>query len=317
MLNRRPALTLLESAGIFLFLAISYLAVDMFSGVFAVFYPEFALNNTLLFSLIANLFIYVPVIVYVLCARVDTKQVLRFNKIAIKHILLVIGITLTVYIIVHLVAILWTSLLAATGANLENDLISVLIENSPAWLIVLSIVVAAPIFEELSFRGAILSGYAAAKRTGAACIVTGLMFGLFHANLPQLLPAGVLGFFLAYIVLKTGSIFAGLIFHALNNLLAYTMVLDDYVLGLPWTLSLMPSTETPEGIGYYVVYQLVLSVVAGILLGFLIRALKKTAVPQNPPVSGTPGGKKYLIPLFIGIVVVLVRTALVAVVLYY
>ena len=83
----------------------------------------------------------------------------------------------------------------------------------------------APIFEELLFRGVMLSHH---MKYGAwsACLITALYFGFFHGNLQQLLYTPVLGVIMAMVVLKTGSLISSIIMHAMVNLISVLQVLS-------------------------------------------------------------------------------------------
>lgn len=79
-------------------------------------------------------------------------------------------------------------------------------------------VICAPIMEELIFRKLIV------ERTvrygqGAAILVSGLMFGLFHGNLNQFAYAFTLGMFFAFIYAKTGKIQYTIGIHMIINLM--------------------------------------------------------------------------------------------------
>jgi sodium transport system permease protein len=86
----------------------------------------------------------------------------------------------------------------------------------PIWQVWLLMAVTPALCEETLFRGVILSGL---RRLGMwpALLISGLLFGLAHASIYRLLPTFFLGVVLGYAVWKTGSLWAGVIGHALNN----------------------------------------------------------------------------------------------------
>lgn len=90
------------------------------------------------------------------------------------------------------------------------------------WQVWLLIAITPAICEETLFRGLILSGF---RRLGKwpAILATGLLFGLAHSSIYRLLPTLFLGIIFGYAVWRTGSIFAGILCHALNNGLMATM----------------------------------------------------------------------------------------------
>jgi CAAX protease family protein len=87
---------------------------------------------------------------------------------------------------------------------------------------VLLIVIAAPISEEVCFRGMLFGGLRERLPRLAAALISGLVFGALHATtglstVPILLG---FGFILALLYEKTGSIVPGILLHMLNNSVA-------------------------------------------------------------------------------------------------
>lgn len=87
---------------------------------------------------------------------------------------------------------------------------------------VLLIVVAAPISEEVCFRGMLFGGLRERLPRLAAALISALIFGGLHATtgisaVPALI---VFGFVLALLYEKTGSIWPGILLHMLNNSVA-------------------------------------------------------------------------------------------------
>jgi membrane protease YdiL (CAAX protease family) len=87
---------------------------------------------------------------------------------------------------------------------------------------ILLIVIAAPISEEVCFRGFLFGGLRERLPRLAAALISGLVFGGLHATtgvsaVPLLM---VFGFILALLYEKTGSIWPGILLHMLNNSVA-------------------------------------------------------------------------------------------------
>lgn len=93
-----------------------------------------------------------------------------------------------------------------------------------AYMIV-AIVVVVPIFEELICRGIILESVRRKWGAWAGCGASALIFGLMHVQPPLIINAVAMGLILGYIYLRTGSIFAPIILHSINNLLAYIFII--------------------------------------------------------------------------------------------
>ena len=90
------------------------------------------------------------------------------------------------------------------------------------------IVVAAPLSEEIFFRGFIFGGLRRRLSFPLAAVISALIFGLFHYTgpgsigvVPQL---AFLGFALAWVYEETGSIYPTVAIHAINNGLAFALL---------------------------------------------------------------------------------------------
>lgn len=106
------------------------------------------------------------------------------------------------------------------------------------------------ICEELMFRGYLQRQVE--RRLGVvwSIVLVGLVFGLFHLRPTQVLPLATLGVYLGFSVWVTGSLWAGVLIHLLNNGLA--VIVSDYVsrnpdvdavalesLAVPWYLAIV------------------------------------------------------------------------------
>jgi membrane protease YdiL (CAAX protease family) len=87
---------------------------------------------------------------------------------------------------------------------------------------ILLIVIAAPISEEICFRGLLFGGLRNHMPRLAAALLGGLIFGGLHAltGLSAVPPLIAFGFILCLLYEKTGSIVPGIILHMLNNSVA-------------------------------------------------------------------------------------------------
>jgi membrane protease YdiL (CAAX protease family) len=87
---------------------------------------------------------------------------------------------------------------------------------------VLLIVVAAPVTEEICFRGMLFGGLREKLPRIVAALICGLIFGALHAvtGISAVPPLVVFGFLLALLYERTGSIVPGMLLHMLNNIVA-------------------------------------------------------------------------------------------------
>jgi membrane protease YdiL (CAAX protease family) len=133
----------------------------------------------------------------------------RFRPSAVKWMFAAIGAYL-------LFAIAYT---AIVGQPEQKDIAE---EFGTVPVQVLLIVIAAPISEEVCFRGMLFGGLRERWPRVAAALLSGLIFGALHAftGLSAVPPLIAFGFILALLYEKTGSIVPGILLHMLNNSVA-------------------------------------------------------------------------------------------------
>ncbi|HPU96349.1 MAG TPA: ABC transporter permease subunit/CPBP intramembrane protease [Candidatus Hydrogenedentes bacterium] len=90
---------------------------------------------------------------------------------------------------------------------------------SYVWLF-LVVALSPALCEEVLFRGVLLRGFAGRFPAWAAVLLVSFLFGLFHLSIFRFLPTALLGIPLAYIALRSGSVFPAMLAHALVNALA-------------------------------------------------------------------------------------------------
>lgn len=105
-----------------------------------------------------------------------------------------------------------------------NDLYS-FIGESPLWLEILSVVVLAPIVEELVFRGCIHSRLRRSMKPLTAAIISAFIFGIAHGHLISATYAFILGLVLTYLYEKYNSVIVSIIFHMAFNASNYIPIM--------------------------------------------------------------------------------------------
>lgn len=90
-------------------------------------------------------------------------------------------------------------------------------EGIPLWQSVALLSLLPAVFEEITFRGALLHGLRSRLHPAALAVAVGVVFGLFHIALFRIAPTAFLGVMLAAVTLLTGSIFPAMLWHGLNN----------------------------------------------------------------------------------------------------
>jgi len=125
----------------------------------------------------------------------------------------------------------WTALLGCAMIFLIDVLLNFLdflpnwLEESfdtteSVWLGIFAVSILGPILEEMLFRGAVTRELLARYTPTKAIIISGLIFGLFHINPAQVVPATISGFVLAWLYWRTKSIVPGIVIHIMNNSLS-------------------------------------------------------------------------------------------------
>lgn len=89
----------------------------------------------------------------------------------------------------------------------------------------LSIVLFAPLLEELFCRGIILRGLLHHTTPIKAIALSALMFGIMHLNPWQAIPAFILGVFMGWVYWRTHSLWATIFIHFVNNGFSYIVTL--------------------------------------------------------------------------------------------
>ena len=95
-----------------------------------------------------------------------------------------------------------------------------MILNGPIWIVLISVSIFAPFFEEWLCRGIILRGLLTNVKPACAIAISAAIFGLIHGNLWQAIPAFLIGLVLGYVYYKTGSLKLTMLMHCVNNTLA-------------------------------------------------------------------------------------------------
>ncbi|MBE0655100.1 MAG: CPBP family intramembrane metalloprotease [Bacteroidales bacterium] len=88
----------------------------------------------------------------------------------------------------------------------------------------LVVAIAAPILEEILFRGIILEGFLKNYTPWKAILWSALLFGVSHLNPWQAIPGIGAGILIGWIYWKTRSILPGILIHFTNNLTGFLMM---------------------------------------------------------------------------------------------
>jgi len=126
----------------------------------------------------------------------------------------------------------------------------------------ISIVIAAPIFEELIFRGIMLDGLLKRYNPTKAILISSFLFGFVHLNPWQFISAFAIGILAGWVYYKTKKLWYAILIHMVNNGLAFlTMALTD-----PSEYPDTPLIESYGGLSIFLLVTLssIIIVVAGV-----------------------------------------------------
>lgn len=130
------------------------------------------------------------------------------------------------------VALLWGIILIVALSIVLAPLMRLLPETNrsvPTGLFtMLCVVVVAPIFEEILFRDRVFSVLRSTLSPWSAAVVSALIFGAMHGNLVVAIEAFCVGIVLSYLYILKGSLFAPILLHIMNNIVAYVMMSFKY-----------------------------------------------------------------------------------------
>jgi membrane protease YdiL (CAAX protease family) len=108
-------------------------------------------------------------------------------------------------------------LLERVGLEPDQQAVERAIGFLEPWLIVASVVILAPIAEELFFRGVAFNAWFRERGRRFAYIGSAALFAVIHASLVSLLPIFLLGLALAWVYRRTRSMIAPIAMHATFN----------------------------------------------------------------------------------------------------
>jgi uncharacterized protein len=200
------------------------------------------------------------------------KEVFVFNKVKPGFILSIavcwLGIVSIVLTLVYWIAITFS---VQDRSNFYQQL-----ALDHPYSMFFSLVVIAPIFEELFFRGLLLRGFLARYSAKKALLVNAILFAVVHGHPLKIFATFFLGLFNGWLRLKTNSIIPSIFSHSLNNGLVYLVFIIAKNKELP---------ETPESVQFWEPCLLLLIGIILFALGyyFIRKQISELPVSENIP----------------------------------
>ncbi len=162
-----------------------------------------------------------PILAILWFTKIDIKKTLSLNTPHFGSLIATILMATAMIILGHQYTT-WQGNFIKPPAEYA-EMMKTLFENTtPAKLILLlgAIALSPAVCEEVLFRGVILSGLRSRCSVRFSIITTGILFGLMHIYISQIIPTALLGIVITYLVIRSNSLFTGILFHLINNSIA-------------------------------------------------------------------------------------------------
>ncbi|WP_160683512.1 CPBP family intramembrane glutamic endopeptidase [Clostridium sp. C2-6-12] len=148
------------------------------------------------------------------------KDMFTSNKASKKFLFIGTVSCIGVGLLSSLIYLVYSSIAKYYGVTIPQPDFSFPKQNEYLFLFLMYVCFIGPIFEEIIFRGFILKSM---QKYGnfTAIIVSSILFSMFHLNLVQFINPVLMGIVLAFIAIKSKSIFPSMIAHIFNNTIAF------------------------------------------------------------------------------------------------
>lgn len=185
-------------------------------------YIYLATNNLVYTLLASQALLILPALVYIISNKFNLARTIRFNRIKISNVLLVI---LFSYLVTPLMSLINLISMLFVKNNIQNT-IEVIIDQNPLYISIIAIALVPCILEETVYRGIFYNEYRK-KNVTSGIILSALLFALLHMNFNQFFYAFVMGIVFVILIEATDTILSSMIMHFVIN---GTSVLNAYMI---------------------------------------------------------------------------------------
>lgn len=226
-------------------------------------------DNYFIVLLLSQIVLVIPSAIYLIARKVNVAQAIRFHRIKISNIILII-------ILAYLISPLMNLINALSMLYVQNDttdFMSNIVSNNGFLLSLIMIAFIPCILEESVYRGIFYNEYSKVSPL-KGIFLSGFLFGIIHGNLNQFSYAFAMGIVFALLIEATNSILATMIVHFFIN------ATSVFVMALYPTL--FKVLEALYGSEQYNADELIKSINSGPLdnmdLGYVIQSYGLTAL---------------------------------------
>ena len=194
-----------------------YIGSTIIFGLFAGLFAGLTKGDALLATVVAQVMVYlvtIPVSVWLLRKRGMKKPILSFSLRKANPLMILWG-----FLLIFIMGVVIEPLINLFPDSYMNDVNDIVLNGGGLGM--LMVVIMAPLFEEMLFRGIIQGGASHEYGPVKAILVSSAIFGLIHLVPQQVINAFLCGLILGYIYYRTGSLIPVIAIHLLNNAFAY------------------------------------------------------------------------------------------------
>ncbi len=179
--------------------------------------PAMGLAKTLLFLFL------IPILLILRVGKVNIKETFRFTGTNPLNFLLVMLMSLPTYLFASKVIELINLLYPIPEQYISRFSEMMSMNDASLWMKILVVAVLPGICEETVYRGYMFRVF---RKFGipAAVVISSVMFGIMHLDPFRLLPATLLGMWIAFLMIRTGSFYIAMLAHFMNNLIVVMLL---------------------------------------------------------------------------------------------
>ena len=149
----------------------------------------------------------------------DRKAAFKLKPLPVLDIFLVGGMAATGYGFIIFVNLVWYAILSLLGEPMGQE-VPAITTGSEFLLSIAALGIVPALCEEMLFRGVILGAYERRLKWAPAVIMVGVLFAVYHILLLTIPSIIILGVMITFVVYRTRSIWAGVLYHFIHNFLS-------------------------------------------------------------------------------------------------
>lgn len=214
-------------------------------------------------------------LVYAKRKNVDVVYATKLNKkIGLKQIGILSLLSVCCIMAFLPVSNIFLDILSRLGFDMSLNIVDTTASVGAYFLGLLLLAVLPAFAEEFLMRGVVLNAASRKRDYSYAILITAGMFSLMHGNPIQTVHQFLLGAVLAYVVLVSKSLWAGIFLHFFNNFLSLTL---EY----PYEAIMKNTSLGSMHVGYRYLIWIVAILLGGTLVVYLLKKFTKVSAPKR------------------------------------